>query len=165
MRLAYCKSCWEVSRSDMAKSSFPMMRDLIPPPREETFLAYRLCQELVGDRKKGRVFVGLRYSAYMNVEIVRWCLAAGITKHITFHASRHTFAVTQLTLGTDIYTVSRLLGHSEIRTTEIITRSTGLVNHSTPSIMGGRLKSLVPGGTNPSPSAPERTNASTQTPM
>lgn len=74
---------------------------------------------LMGDRKKGRVFIGLRYSAYFNTELLRWCMAAGISKHITFHAARHTFAVTQLTMGTDIYTVSRLLGHSEIRTTEI----------------------------------------------
>lgn len=74
---------------------------------------------LLGDKKQGRIFSGLRYSAYMNVELLRWCLAAGISKHITFHAARHTFAVTQLTLGTDIYTLSRLLGHSEIKTTEI----------------------------------------------
>jgi hypothetical protein len=42
LRLAYCRSCAEVSRSDMAKSSLPMMRPLIPPPREVTFFAYRL---------------------------------------------------------------------------------------------------------------------------
>lgn len=74
---------------------------------------------LLGDKKAGKIFSGVRYSAYMNVELLRWCLAAGISKHITFHAARHTFAVTQLTLGTDIYTLSRLLGHSEIKTTEI----------------------------------------------
>jgi integrase len=70
---------------------------------------------LMGDRKTGRIFTGLCYSAYMNTELLRWCMAAGISKHITFHASRHTFAVTQLTMGTDIYTVSKLLGHSELK--------------------------------------------------
>jgi integrase len=74
---------------------------------------------ILGDKKAGKIFASVRYSAYMNVELLRWCLAAGISKHITFHAARHTFAVTQLTLGTDIYTLSRLLGHSEIKTTEI----------------------------------------------
>jgi integrase len=74
---------------------------------------------LMGERKTGRIFIGLRYSAYMNTELLRWCMAAGISKHITFHASRHTFAVTQLTMGTDIYTVSKLLGHSELKTTQI----------------------------------------------
>ena len=43
----------------------------------------------------------------------------GIDKHITFHCLRHTFAVMMLDLGTDIYTVSKLLGHTNIRTTQI----------------------------------------------
>ncbi len=66
-----------------------------------------------------RVFVGLKYSAWHNVELKRWMLKAGITKDITFHCARHTFAVLQLDLGTDIYTVSKLLGHSELKTTQI----------------------------------------------
>lgn len=66
-----------------------------------------------------RVFVGLKYSSYMNVELSKWIMRAGITKDITFHCARHTFAVLQLTLGTEIYTLSKLLGHSELKTTQI----------------------------------------------
>lgn len=66
-----------------------------------------------------RVFTGLTYSSYMNVELSKWMMRAGITKDITFHCGRHTFAVLQLTLGTDIFTVSKLLGHSELKTTQI----------------------------------------------
>ena len=44
--------------------------------------------------KKGRVFQSLRYSAYMNIELLRWAMAAGISKHITFHSGRHTEAKT-----------------------------------------------------------------------
>lgn len=45
--------------------------------------------------------------------------AAGIAKNVTFHTARHTFATMQLTLGGDIYTISRLLGHTDIKTTQI----------------------------------------------
>ena len=51
--------------------------------------------------------------------IALWCKAAGIGKHITYHCSRHTLATLLLTYGVDIYTVSKLLGHTQIKTTEI----------------------------------------------
>jgi integrase len=66
-----------------------------------------------------RVFTGLKYSSYMNVELSKWIMRAGITKDITFHCARHTYAVLQLTLGTEIFTLSKLLGHSELKTTQI----------------------------------------------
>ena len=65
-----------------------------------------------------RVFVGLKYNSYFNVALEKWAMRAGITKHVTFHVGRHTFAVAQLNRGVDIYSLSRLLGHSELRTTE-----------------------------------------------
>lgn len=66
-----------------------------------------------------RVFVGLKYSAYMNTALMQWVLKAGITKQITFHCARHTYATFLLTKGIDIYTVSKMLGHRELKTTQI----------------------------------------------
>lgn len=51
--------------------------------------------------------------------LLAWAKLAGIAKRVTFHASRHTFAVMQLECGTDIYTVSKLLGHRELSTTQV----------------------------------------------
>jgi integrase len=68
------------------------------------------------------VFTGLKYSSYTNVELTKWMVKAGITKDITFHCARHTFAVLQLTLGTEIYTLSKLLGHSALKTTQVYSK-------------------------------------------
>ena len=66
-----------------------------------------------------RVFIGLKYSAWHNVGLSKWVMRAGITKHITFHCARHTNATLLLNKGVDIFTVSKMLGHSEVRTTQI----------------------------------------------
>ena len=50
--------------------------------------------------------------------IKQWVSDAGIEKKVTFYSSRHTFATLNLTQGADLYVVSQLLGHKEIRTTE-----------------------------------------------
>ncbi len=76
---------------------------------------------LLGERqdKDARVFVGLKYSAWHNLKLQQWVMRAGVTKTITFHCARHTYATLQLTMGTDIYTVSKLLGHRELKTTQV----------------------------------------------
>lgn len=78
-------------------------------------------RELLGERKnpQDRVFQGLKYGMTYNTEIIRWCNRAAVPKHITFHSARHTNAVLLLENGADIYTVSKRLGHREIRTTAI----------------------------------------------
>jgi integrase len=65
-----------------------------------------------------RVFKGLKYDTVVK-ELKKWLINAGIEKHFTFHGFRHTFATLQLASGTSIYTVSKLLGHKNIKTTEI----------------------------------------------
>ncbi|WP_425391585.1 phage integrase SAM-like domain-containing protein [Ekhidna sp.] len=66
-----------------------------------------------------KIFEGLKYSAWTNLKLSEWVMRAGITKKITFHCFRHTYATLQLSLGTDIYTVSKLLNHKTVKTTQI----------------------------------------------
>lgn len=82
--------------------------------------AYSIC----GERKEPDrcVFEGLPDPSWISKPLKKWIESAGITKHITFHCFRHTFATLQLTLGTDIYTVSKMLGHTKVTTTQIYTK-------------------------------------------
>lgn len=76
---------------------------------------------LLGERGKldEQVFTDLKYSAWHNQYLSKWLLKAGIDKNITFHCFRHTYATLQISLGTDLYTVSKMLGHREIKTTQV----------------------------------------------
>ncbi|MCD8282400.1 MAG: site-specific integrase [Prevotella sp.] len=65
------------------------------------------------------VFPSISDVALANYYLKLWVRAAGIEKKVSFHCGRHTFAVMMLDLGTDIYTVSKLLGHRNLATTQI----------------------------------------------
>lgn len=88
----------------------------------ETLQINEDARELLGEVAdvNKRVFPNLNYSQCVYLPI--WMKRAGIERHITFHAFRHTHATIQLSLGTDIYTVSKLLGHRNVKTTQIYAR-------------------------------------------
>ncbi len=65
------------------------------------------------------VFDDILTPALNNMHINAWAAKAGIHKHLSFHCARHTFATLMLTCDVDLYTVSKLLGHSAIKTTQI----------------------------------------------
>ena len=79
--------------------------------------AYQLC----GEPKEPNqlVFEDLPDPAWISKPLQRWIKAAGISKKITFHCFRHTYATLQLAGGTDLYTVSKMLGHTDVKTTQI----------------------------------------------
>ena len=78
-------------------------------------------RDLLGDRgaPEEKVIPGLKYTAQTTNILMKWAIKAGVYKEFTFHSSRHTNAVLMLENGADIYTVSKRLGHKELRTTEI----------------------------------------------
>ncbi len=76
---------------------------------------------LLGKRKDGLIFKGLK-KEMTSGPMKDWIASAGIKKHITFHCFRHTYASLQIELGTDAFTVQKLLAHKTIGTTEIYTR-------------------------------------------
>ncbi|RIV25094.1 site-specific integrase [Fibrisoma montanum] len=90
----------------------------------ETLPLSSQARALLGERGRDaeRVFPHLLYSSHQNNKLQQWATSAGINRPITFHAFRHTFATLQLQNGTDIYTVSKLLGHQDLATTQIYAR-------------------------------------------
>lgn len=74
--------------------------------------------QLCGERSTGKVFKGLERNMTQQ-PLKSWITSAGIDKNITFHCFRHTFATLQIALGTDIYTVSKMLTHKNVSTTQI----------------------------------------------
>jgi integrase len=72
-----------------------------------------------GTAKDTDIIFILSNNGYTNQALKSWVLAAGINKRVTFHVGRHTNATLLLSLGVPIETVSKLLGHSDIQTTQI----------------------------------------------
>lgn len=68
---------------------------------------------------KKLMFPGLPKHGTIESDLTKWIASTGIKKHITFHMRRHTFATMLITKGVDLYSVCKLLGHKDIRTTQI----------------------------------------------
>lgn len=67
--------------------------------------------------KRGMVFKGLQ-RCWTQTYMKGWIRSAGITKKITFHSYRRTFATLQAAAGTDIRTIQSMMAHKSITTTQ-----------------------------------------------
>jgi len=56
---------------------------------------------------------------FLDRKLKKWAKIAGIDKNISFHIARHTYATMLVTKGADIFTISKLLGHTSVKTTQI----------------------------------------------
>ena len=113
------KLTWnEISiENDQAKINFTQKKtkgvEYMPMSKQ----ALQLCGE--AGLPNELVFKNLTNAAWISRPLKKWIESAGITKKITFHNFRHTFATLQLSSGTDIYTVSKMLGHTNVKTTQV----------------------------------------------
>lgn len=82
------------------------------------------------------VFGNLPNALGINRGIKEWAKQAGIEKDICFHVSRHTFATALLTMGADLYTISKLLGHTNISTTQIYADIVGKKKADAVNVLG-----------------------------
>ncbi|WP_282123344.1 site-specific integrase [Algibacter mikhailovii] len=86
------------------------------PSAENIINKYRLHVRIIGANKLLPTISNQKLNSYLK-ELADHC---GITKNLTFHMARHTFATTvTLTNGVPIESVSKMLGHTKLTTTQI----------------------------------------------
>ena len=73
---------------------------------------------MLPEKDNGIVFKNIKYTQITR-PLKDWISSAEINKHITFHNFRHTFATLHLSKGTDVYTLSKMMGHKNVMTTQI----------------------------------------------
>jgi len=101
-----------------------------------------ILEKYKGTLSKGEllpVISNQKVNAYLK-EISDICL---IDKHLTYHVARHTFATTvTLSKGVSIESVSKMLGHTNIKTTQIYARITDSKISNEMNILAGKLKGI-----------------------
>lgn len=78
--------------------------------------------KLLGERGTGLVF-DLPVHNACNKTLKAWIKRSGIEKHITWHNGRHSFGTNLIHNDVDVYTASKLLGHSSLKHTERYVRA------------------------------------------
>ena len=104
-------------RKYIVRKTMIKTRRMVGVPLSQKALSY-LPADFSQKSKETKVF-NLPTVGAVNDSLKTWAKDAKVDKVVTFHTSRHTFATLALTLGVDVYTTSKLLGHQNVRTTQI----------------------------------------------
>lgn len=82
---------------------------------------------LIGEKRSGKSFIfDLPTHTGCLMILKKWVEKAQINKHITWHCARHTFATSLVFVDVGINLVSSLLGHKDLRQTQIYVRTAEL---------------------------------------
>ena len=90
---------------------------IIEPWAEAVLLEFSNAKKNIGTDKL--VFENQQTPQNINRHLKEFVKMANINKNVTFHSSRHTFGTLKILAESDILTVSKLLGHADIKTTMI----------------------------------------------
>ena len=110
--------------------------------------ALRIIERYVPVRKGGHLF-DFPDNQQTNIKLRRIIAACGIDKRVTFHQSRHTFGTLALTNGMPIESVSKILGHTKITTTQIYAKITTEKLERDMSAFGEKLEAGLAANTSP----------------
>lgn len=105
--------CWENITDNMISLRMKKTGFIVRVPISKNAEAF------LPDRKSNGSVFNIKTLSYLSKQLKKWAIAAGIKKNVHFHMSRDTFATLALNNGADLYTVSKLLGHTKITTTQI----------------------------------------------
>lgn len=104
---------WEDFDGDVIAKRMKKTGDIVRVP-----LSANASRFLPERKESGRVFARVPLNT-MSRKLKEWAENAGIRKNVHFHMSRHSFGTLTLEHGADIYTISKLMGHRSITTTQI----------------------------------------------
>jgi integrase len=148
-------SWWIVSRRQ--KTKVPFRVKLLDS-------AYRII-ERYEQYRKGNFLFDFSDNQYTNIKLKRIAKECGIEKPISFHCSRHTFSTLALCKGMPIESVSKILGHTQITTTQIYAKITTEKLERDMSAFGEKLEAGFAARTTtmiPMPTRARRTQAQAQ---
>lgn len=101
--------------------------------------ALRIIRRYEPFRDGNRLFY-LHANAHVNRVLKQMAAECGIDKPLSFHCSRHTFSTLALSKGMPIESVSKILGHTKITTTQIYAKITTEKLEHDISVFGEKLE-------------------------
>jgi site-specific recombinase XerD len=101
----------------------------------------RILKKYEGALPNGRL-LPVTTNQYSNIYLKKIGELCGLKKKLTFHLSRHTFATLTLSKGVSIESVSKMLGHTNIQTTQIYARITNDKISNDMALFAGKIKEM-----------------------